>query len=538
MWTAEVRSSCLPQRPWRKRRRDHAGTADSPQVRCLPGVVLRFGPLFEMVQSDKYLVIINDDESPGFHQVYLNAPHPADPNPGWYGHNTAPAGRRTLSWLIASGSTNESGSIKADLSSLPKLPLVERYRRPDLGHLESEVTVEDPGVLSKPYTIKRVAELAQGYDIYEFICAENERDAPHMVGKNRIGREQAAHLSLLKDTQHDDTLYQRTNDRSRTGGDDAGDESCQRQGLFEGLHGEARAHDSRDRCSLRGEGRVGQHALPSERELILIRAADVLESMRAEVVDLLIEEGGATFGKSQFEVSYVVGVLRSAAGECRRIMGNTIPCDVPGRISMAIRRPLGVVCGIAPFNFPLILATKKVAFALAAGNTFVLKPSEETSLVGLKIAEIFDKAGLPPGVLNVVTGDGPTLGEAMYSDPRVKAVLFTGSTAVGRHIGVECARRGKKFDLEMGGKSPLLVMKDANLKICAVDTACFGLFIHQGQICMAGSRIIVEEPVYDKFLEMFVEEDQIAQGRRSARSSHGDRTADPRLAVPLYRLAH
>ncbi len=211
---------------------------------------------------------------------------------------------------------------------------------------------------------------------------------------------------------------------------------------------------------------------PSERELILFRAADALESMRAEVVDLLIEEGGSTFGKSQFEVSYVVGVLRSAAGECRRIMGHTIPCDVPGRISLTIRRPLGVVGGIAPFNFPLILATKKVAFALAAGNTFVLKPSEETSLVGLKIAEFFDKAGLPPGVLNVVTGDGPTLGEAMYSDPRVKAILFTGSTAVGRQIGVECARRGKKFDLEMGGKSPLLVMKDADLKR-AVDTACF-----------------------------------------------------------------
>jgi acyl-CoA reductase-like NAD-dependent aldehyde dehydrogenase len=248
---------------------------------------------------------------------------------------------------------------------------------------------------------------------------------------------------------------------------------------------------------------VWGNTLPSERELILFRAADVLESMRTEVVDLLIEEGGSTFGKSQFEVSYVVGVLRSAAGECRRIMGQTIPCDVPGRFSMAIRRPLGVVGGIAPFNFPLILATKKVAFALAAGNTFVLKPSEETSLVGLKIAEIFDKAGLPPGVLNVVTGDGPTLGEVLYSDPRVKAVLFTGSTAVGRKIGVECARRGKKFDLEMGGKSPLLVMKDADLKY-AVDTACFGLFIHQGQICMAGSRIIVEEPVYDQFLEMFV----------------------------------
>jgi aldehyde dehydrogenase (NAD+) len=248
---------------------------------------------------------------------------------------------------------------------------------------------------------------------------------------------------------------------------------------------------------------VWGNTLPSERELILFRAADVLESKRQEVVDLLIDEGGATFGKSQFEVSFVVGVLRSAAGECRRILGYTIPCDIPGRMSMAIRRPLGVVAGIAPFNFPLILATKKVAFALAAGNTFVLKPSEETSLVGLKIAEIFDQAGLPPGVLNVVPGDGPTLGPVLWSDPRVRCVLFTGSTAVGRQVAIECARNGKKFDLEMGGKSPLVVLKDANLQY-AVDTAAFGLFIHQGQVCMAGSRIIVEAGVYEKFLEMFV----------------------------------
>src|SRR5271170_5517282 len=247
---------------------------------------------------------------------------------------------------------------------------------------------------------------------------------------------------------------------------------------------------------------VWGNTLPSERELILIRAADVLESMRAEVVDLLIEEGGATFGKSQFEVSYVVGVLRSAAGECRRIMGHTIPCDTPGRFSMAIRRPLGVVGGIAPFNFPLILATKKVAFALAAGNTFVLKPSEETSLVGLKLAEVFERAGVPAGVLNVVPGDGPRMAQVLYDDPRVKLISFTGSTAVGRIIATECAKRGKKFTLEMGGKSPLIVLKDADVDY-AVDTACFGLFIHQGQICMAGSRIIVEAPLYEEFLRRF-----------------------------------
>ena len=167
------------------------------------------------------------------------------------------------------------------------------------------------------------------------------------------------------------------------------------------------------------------------------------------------------------------------------------------------RVPVGVVAAITPFNFPFLLNVFKVAFALAAGCTAVLKPSPYTPFEALVFGEIAEEAGLPVGALNVVTGDGPTLGEALYSDPRVKAVLFTGSTAVGRHIGVECARRGKKFDLEMGRKSPLLVMKDANLKY-AVDTAAFGLFMHQGQICMAGSRVIVEEPVYEEFLDLFV----------------------------------
>lgn len=164
-----------------RERREH-NNKDNPQVRCLPGAVLRFGPLFEMVQSDNYLVIINDDESPGFHQVYLNGRHPEDPNPAWYGHNTARWDGDTL--VVDRVAFDER--IWLDQGAhphSPKLHVVERYRRPDLGHLESEVTVDDPGVLAKPYTIKRTADLAQGYDIYEFICAENERDAPHMVGK-------------------------------------------------------------------------------------------------------------------------------------------------------------------------------------------------------------------------------------------------------------------------------------------------------------------------------------------------------------------
>ncbi|MGB0035948.1 MAG: aldehyde dehydrogenase family protein, partial [Candidatus Acidiferrales bacterium] len=228
-----------------------------------------------------------------------------------------------------------------------------------------------------------------------------------------------------------------------------------------------------------------------------------LEKATPELVELLINEGGSTFGKAHFEVPFAANMVRSIAGEARRIHGDVFPADGPGLISMAIRRPLGVVAGISPFNFPIVLSLKKVAFALAAGNTFVLKPSEETSLVGLKLAEVFERAGLPPGVLNVVPGDGPTLARVLFDDPRVKLISFTGSTAVGRIIATECAKRGKRVVLEMGGKSPLVVLKDADVDY-AVDTACFGIFIHQGQICMAGSRIIVEAPIYETFLERFV----------------------------------
>lgn len=161
------------------RQRRERNNRDNPQVRCLPGSVTRFGPLFQLVQSQDYLVIINDDESPGFHQVYLNRDHPDDPNPGWYGHNVAKWDGDTLVvdrvafderiWLDQAGHPHS-----------PQLHVIERYTRPSLGRLDIEVTVEDPDVLAKPYTIKRTADLAQGYDIYEFICAENERDAAHM----------------------------------------------------------------------------------------------------------------------------------------------------------------------------------------------------------------------------------------------------------------------------------------------------------------------------------------------------------------------
>jgi hypothetical protein len=155
---------------------------DSPQARCQPSAVTRLGPLFELVQSKDYLVIISDDDSPGFHQVYLNAQHSADPNPAWYGHNTAHWEGDTL--IVDRVAFKDQ--VWLDQDSHPhsaKLHVTERYRRPDLGHLEMETTVDDPGVLVKPFTMKRVADLADGIHIDEFICTENERDVLHMVGK-------------------------------------------------------------------------------------------------------------------------------------------------------------------------------------------------------------------------------------------------------------------------------------------------------------------------------------------------------------------
>lgn len=250
--------------------------------------------------------------------------------------------------------------------------------------------------------------------------------------------------------------------------------------------------------------------VPAQRESILMRAADELEKASEELIELLIDEAGSTFGKAHFEIPFAANLVRSIAGEARRIHGDVFPSDVPGMISLAIRRPLGVVAGISPFNFPVVLSLKKVAFALACGNTIVLKPSEETSLVGLKLAEVFARGGVPAGVFNVVPGDGPAMARVLFDDPRVKLISFTGSSAVGRIIATECARRGKRFVLEMGGKSPLIILKDANLDY-AVNTACFGIFIHQGQICMAGSRIIVEAPIYEEFLRRFAAKAQKMQ---------------------------
>lgn len=244
--------------------------------------------------------------------------------------------------------------------------------------------------------------------------------------------------------------------------------------------------------------------LAREREAVLCKAADIVERRRGEIVKILIDEGGSVFGKAHFECDYMVSTFRIAAGQARDVRGETMPSDAPNRISMSIRQPLGVVAGIGPFNAPFLLNGKKLAPALAAGNAFILKPAPQTPLIGLMFAEILEEAGLPAGVLSVIPTTDEAIGDKLFSDPRVKLVSFTGSLRVGQILSELAGKFRKKLILELGGKSPIVILSDADLDY-AVRAAAFGIYFNQGQVCMANSRIIVEEGIYDRFCAAFVE---------------------------------
>ena len=245
--------------------------------------------------------------------------------------------------------------------------------------------------------------------------------------------------------------------------------------------------------------RVGWASMsPTDRARILYKASAIVLERQEELADVLIHESGAMFGKAMFETEYVSALLHTAGEDCRRILGETYPTE-HDKIGMTVYRPLGTVVAISPWNFPLLLSCNKVAYGLAAGNTVILKPASETPVIGLKIAEIFEAAGLPPGALNVITGPGAVLGDKLIEDPRSSLISFTGETATGRKIGEKAGRNLKKFTLELGGKDPLIVLRDADVDY-AVNAAAFGAFMHQGQICMSVERIIVEESIAEEFV--------------------------------------
>jgi len=243
---------------------------------------------------------------------------------------------------------------------------------------------------------------------------------------------------------------------------------------------------------------------PGERQRIFLKAADVLESRRDEVVEMLARETGASFGFGMFQMHFVPGLLRQAAAIGYSPTGTVIPSDSPGLLSLGLRRPVGVVGAIAPWNAALILSARSIAAPLALGNTVVLKPSEWSPVVGGLIwAEIFAEAGLPDGVLNVVThapGAAAPIGDELVSHPAVRRLNFTGSTGVGRKLAEAAGRHLKRVVLELGGYNPMIVLADADLEY-AVNATAFGAFLHQGQICMSARKVIVERPIADAFVE-------------------------------------
>src|SRR5882757_5118767 len=229
------------------------------------------------------------------------------------------------------------------------------------------------------------------------------------------------------------------------------------------------------------------------RAAVLRKAAAILEANREECAEWIMRETGGIRIKAEFELHMALGILRQSEAMLSEPQGLLLP-GPQNRISLARRIPHGVVGVIAPFNVPLVLAIRAVAPALATGNAVVLKPDPQTAISGgVLIARIFEEAGLPRGLLHVLAG-GADVGEALCTDPNIAMVAFTGSTNAGRRVGELCGRHLKKVSLELGGKNSLIVLDDADIELAAANAA-FGAYLHQGQVCMATSRVLAHESI-------------------------------------------
>ncbi|MBX9958698.1 MAG: aldehyde dehydrogenase [Burkholderiaceae bacterium] len=246
---------------------------------------------------------------------------------------------------------------------------------------------------------------------------------------------------------------------------------------------------------------------PTERRMLLLKAADALEAKTPKFIEAVGAETGGTAMWAGFNCMLAAGMLREAAALTTQIAGEVIPSDVPGSLAMGVRQPAGVVLGIAPWNAPIILATRAIATPLACGNTVILKGSENCPRTHQLIIEALQDAGFPPGVVNYITNapaDAGAVVEAMVAHPAVRRVNFTGSTKVGKIIAMTCAKYLKPVVLELGGKAPLVVLDDADLDD-AVNGAAFGAFANSGQICMSTERIIVDQKIADAFVKKFAD---------------------------------
>ncbi len=241
----------------------------------------------------------------------------------------------------------------------------------------------------------------------------------------------------------------------------------------------------------------------SARGRILWKIADLMEEHIDELAELeTLNNGKPLLESRRVDLPQSIACFRYYAGWSGKIGGETIDPDMNvNAFAYTLREPIGVCGQIIPWNFPLQMATWKIAPAIACGNTVVIKPAEQTSVSILRLGELMLEAGLPEGVVNIVTGDGPTTGAALVEHPDVDKIAFTGSTEVGKTILRSAADTMKKVTLELGGKSPNVVFADSNLEFAA-KVALAGVFFNQGQMCTAGSRILIEESAHDQFMEV------------------------------------
>lgn len=244
---------------------------------------------------------------------------------------------------------------------------------------------------------------------------------------------------------------------------------------------------------------------PNARRAVLSKAADALMAKKEEFVAAMMGEVGATAGWAMFNLMLASGMVREAAAITTQISGEVIPSDHEGTVAMALREPVGVILGIAPWNAPIILGVRAIAVPLACGNSVILKASEQCPRTHALIIEAFAEAGFPEGVVNVVTNapeDAAEVVGTLIDAPEVKRINFTGSTGVGKIIAKRAAEHLKPCLLELGGKAPLIILADADLDE-AVKAAAFGAYMNQGQICMSTERIIVVEAVANEFAVKF-----------------------------------
>ena len=247
---------------------------------------------------------------------------------------------------------------------------------------------------------------------------------------------------------------------------------------------------------------------PPKRAEILLRAAAILRQRKEELGALVTREMGKVIAEGKGDVQEAIDFLEYIAGEGRRLLGETTPSELPDKICLTLRQPIGVVGLITPWNFPTAVPCWKLGAALIAGNTLVLKPATLTPLCAARLVEVLVEAGLPPGVLNLVTGPASMVGQEIVQNPAVRALSFTGSVEAGKDIYGQASRLLKRVGLELGGKNPILVMEDANIDL-VMEGALFGAFGTAGQRCTATSRLIVQEMVFAEVREKLLVRTQV-----------------------------